>query len=56
MLKHKTSHVQWLSSTLKSILWRPPVIFHNISNNQNNQITDYKTDNITTNVLRLIAH
>ena len=50
------SHAQWLSSTLKRILWRPPVIFHNMSNNKNNQITDYKADNITTNVLRLIAN
>ena len=29
-----------------------PVIFHNMSNNKNNQITD----NITTNDLRLIAN
>ena len=35
---------------------RPPVIFHNMSNNKNNQITDYKTDNIKTNDLRLIAN
>ena len=33
-----------------------PVIFHNMSNYKNNEITDYKTDNITTNVLRLVAN
>ena len=34
----------------------PLVIFHNMSNNKNNQITDYKIDNITTNDLRLITN
>ena len=54
--KHKTSHAQLLSLTLKKILWRPPVIFHNMSNNKNFQITEYKADNIITNVLRLVAN
>ena len=34
----------------------PHVIFHNMSNNKNSQITDYKTDSITKNVIILIAN
>ena len=41
---------------MRKNICRPPVIFHNMLNNKNNQITDYKTDNITTNVLTLIAN
>ena len=40
----------------KNNICRPLVTFHNMSNNKNNQITNYKTDNITTNDLRLIAN
>ena len=40
----------------KKNICRLPVIFHNMSINKNIQITDYKTVNITTNDLRLIAN
>ena len=55
-LIHKTPHAQWLSSTLKRIYPMWHVIFRNMSNNKNNQITDYKTDSITTNDLSLLAN
>ena len=41
---------------LKEYMATPCNISIHVKNNKNNQITDYKTDNITTNVLRLIAN
>ena len=46
-----------LSSTLKRKTRGPTIRFHNMSNNKNNHISDYKTENILvrSNVLEITA-